>query len=119
MPSGGGGGACRGHTNTNCTIEDTDDSFRWRRHSSSAQRRREAGLLDQSQQWANRNEDGGTGALPSFWRKGRCETRRLLPDWSQRLNHLEHGASDSREGCRIIPYLRVCTQLGRIASSAW
>src|SRR5215813_753674 len=79
MPSGGGGGACRGHTNTNCTIEDTDDSFRWRRHSSSAQRRREAGLLDQSQQWANRNEDGGTGALPSSWRKAGAKQGSFFP----------------------------------------
>src|SRR5437899_63259 len=69
----------------------------------------QAGSLDQSQRWADRNEDGWTGTSSCLWREGRCEARRLLPDGSQRHNHFEYGASGPSDGCRLTPCSCTCT----------
>jgi Ferritin-like domain len=65
---------------TNCAIEDTNDTFGRRGLDPSAQRTGKASPLHQGQRWADRDQDGWTGALPRVWRESRCETRRLFPE---------------------------------------
>jgi len=59
---------------------DSNDTFGRRGLDPSAQRTGKASPLHQGQRWADRDQDGWTGALPRVWRESRCETRRLFPE---------------------------------------